>query len=156
MRLSRILLLVALGVSLLGATGQLYTGSTQLERPECQSARRGRMWTEQSDTSAADTAYLCARVDGAYTWFILPMVTATATPIDVAAITDGTCDATNTLAWDGVVLGQPISVGLDSASGLTVTAYATSADLIVLNVCNGTGSDQDPRETTYNFERRAR
>lgn len=154
------LLLVVSVVGLLGA-GRMHSGNDSTTRPDCDerggAGHRGKIWVEKATSTTNDLATICLRdAAGDQTWIPLAAVVATVTPINIASVTDATCDVSNTLTWSGVVAGEPVAVGLTSASGLSINAYASATDTVLLNVCNSTGADQNPSSLDFTFERRPR
>lgn len=151
-----LLALVVVSALSLGA-GQLYTGKSRNDQPACSADYRGKLYVTEGLASANDLPTVCLQdAAGSYAWKSLPAVTATVTPINVGSVTDQTCSVSDTLTWTGVVAGEPIAVGVTSASGLSINAYASATDTVLLNVCNNTGGDQNPSSLSYTFERRLR
>lgn len=149
------LLLVAV---LLTGAGSLVTGVGG-DQPSCSatSGMRTRIYVAEGGASSSDLAYACVKdAAGSYAWAPMPLIVATATPIDVSSINDEDCDATNTLTWSGVTAGEPISVGVGTAGGFTIDAYASATNTVTLVVCNLKGSALDLASKTYTFERRLR
>jgi hypothetical protein len=150
-----VLLLVLLAVGTLGA-GQLFTGNSLDERPECSDTYRGRTFATYGAASANDQMGACARnAAGADAWYAVPLVTATVTPINLAVLPNTSCSATS-IAWTGVTDGEVLSVGVDSAQSLTLQANATATDTVVIYACNPTALYVDSGSINYRIERRLR
>lgn len=149
---------LVLGASLLMGAGHLITGRSGEDKPTCSESYQGRIWSNVGATSAADQIDVCAKnAAGTFAWYAVPAVTATVTPIDLAAISGNTC-AASSITWTGVTDGEVITLGIDSAQGaVTQQAFATATNTVILESCNPRASfTWDGGSVNYRLERRLR